>query len=102
MSEVPFIIALLAGLYAWTFFLTGKARIFWNVVMGIIALVVVGGEIAGTVMYGKTISRMYWEWSVDHVSTHWVVMGMMMCGWIALLWHLSAKVIDKMLEKKKE
>ena len=93
MSEIPFIVALLGGLVSWGFFLTGIARIMWLLTMSLIAGIVIAMEITGKVMFGKTISRLYWEWSVKHKSTHWLVMAIMLAGWLSLLWHLSAKVL---------
>lgn len=98
MNEVFFIVSLLGGLWAWAWFLTGKGRVFWLTTMGLIAAVVAGAEIVGRLTVGKTISRMYWDWSLAHTSTHWLVMGIMLFGWLSLLFHLSIKV----LKKKKE
>lgn len=95
MSEILFILSLLGGLWAWAFFLQGNARTFWLITMGLIALVVLGAEIVGKLTVGFTISNLYWQWSVQHVGTHWLVMAIMLAGWLSLLWHLSAKVISK-------
>lgn len=93
MSEVIFIISLLGGLWAWGWFLTGTARSMWLITMGLIALVVSIMEIVGKAIYGRTISRMYWDWSLRHKRTHWIVMAIMLVGWMSLLWHLSSKVL---------
>ena len=93
MNEVIFIVTLLGGLWAWAWFLTGKARIFWLSTMGIIALIVLAAERIGKVTIGHTISQLYWDWSLRHVTTHWLVMGIMLAGWLSLLYHLSSKVL---------
>lgn len=101
MGEVIFIIGMIAGLILPFALLTGRGRIFWLATMSTIGLVVVSAEIIGTVLYKKTISRMYWEWSLAHESTSWLVAAVLVIGWtLGLVLHLQWKVIKRHFEKK--
>lgn len=101
MGEVVFIISLIGGLILPFALLTGKGRIFWLSTMSTIGLVVVTAEILGIKIVGKTISRMYWEWSLAHETTSWIVAGILVAGWtFGLILHLQWKVIKRHFEKK--
>lgn len=105
MGEVFFIIGLIGLLILpFTFLIKDKkhsrARWFWTVTMSIIGLVVVGAEITGTVTNSLTISRMYWQWSLEHEGLSWVLSGLLLLGWLNLLVHLQWKVIKRRFEKK--
>lgn len=100
MGEVIFIISLIGGLIAPFAFLQGMGRIFWLSTMSTIGLVVVVAEILGKAFVGKTISRMYWEWSLAHETTSWIVAGVLVLGWtFGLILHLQWKVIKRRFEK---
>jgi hypothetical protein len=100
MGELIFIIGLIAGLILPFLLLTGWGRKFWVVLMSVIGLSVGVAEICGKIFIGKTISRMYWEWSLAHETTSWIVAIILICGWLNLIIHLQWKVIKKRLEKK--
>lgn len=100
MGEVIFIVGLIAGLIMPFALLTGWGRKYWMVTMTLIGSIVVGAELAGTMFVGKTISRMYWEWSLAHETTSWIVFGILLCGWLNLLIHLQWKVLRRRFEKK--
>lgn len=100
MGELIFIIGLIAGLILPFILLTGWGRKYWMILMSIIGLSVGGAEILGKVFVGKTISRMYWEWSLAHESTSWIVAFILLAGWINLLVHLQWKVIKRHFTKK--
>lgn len=100
MGELIFIIGLIAGLILPFLLLTGWGRKYWVVLMSVIGASVGGAEILGKIFVGKTISRMYWEWSLAHEFTSWIVSGILLAGWLNLLIHLQWKVIKKRLEKK--
>jgi len=101
MGEVIFIISLIGGLIAPFAFLNGWGRIFWLITMSTIGLVVVTAEVCGTMFLGKTISRMYWEWSLAHETTSWIVATVLVLGWtFGLILHLQWKVIKRRIEKK--
>lgn len=105
MGEVFFIIGLIGLLILpFTFLINdkkhAKARWFWTVTMSVIGLVVVGAEITGTFTNHLTISRMYWQWSLEHEGLSWVLSGLLLLGWLNLLLHLQWKVIKRHFEKK--
>lgn len=95
MGEVGFIVTLIGGLILPFALLTGWGRKYWIVTMSIIGAVVAGAEITGTIFLHKTISRMYWEWSLIHESTSWIVSGLILLGWLSLIVHLQWKVIKR-------
>lgn len=100
MGEVLFIVSLIAGLILPFLLLTGNGRKFWVGTMGIIGGVVCGAELIGKIFFDKTISRMYWEWSLAHESTSWIVAFIILCGWLSLIIHLQWKVIKRHLDNK--
>lgn len=99
MGELFFIIGLIAGLIMPFLLLTGWGRKFWVATMSCIGLCVVTAEILGKVYIGKTISRMYWEWSIQHEFTSWIVCIVLLAGWINLLVHLQWHVIKRRFKK---
>ena len=60
-------------------------------------------EVVNKVKYGKTLSKQFWEWSVDkdesqNYKNFWKVLtitGLMLAGWLMLLLHLLWKLIFK-------
>ena len=69
MGEVFFIISLIAFLILpFAIMLKGGKRgaIFWMATMSIIGLVVVSAEITGKITSDLTISRMFWNWSLEN------------------------------------
>jgi len=101
MGEVIFIIGLIAGLIMPFALLTGWGRKYWMVTMTLIGCIVGGAEICGKIFLNKTISRMYWEWSLLHETSSWIVAGVLALGWLNLLIHLQWKVIRRHFEKDK-
>lgn len=99
MTELFFIIGLIGGLILPFVLLTGWGRKYWLAVMSLIGCIVAGGEITGTVFLHKTISRMYWEWSLAHEKTSWIVVTVLAIGWLNLLIHLQWKVISRRFKK---
>lgn len=99
MAEIFFIIGLIAGLILPFALLTGWGRKYWMVLMSIIGLSVGGAEILGKAFLGKTISRMYWEWSLLHEGTSWILTAILLAGWLNLLIHLQWKVIARRFKK---
>lgn len=101
MSEVFFIIGLI-GLLILPFwiFLKGPGRVFWTVTMSLIGLIVVSAEVVGTLTHKLTISRMYWQWSLDNEWQSWIVFGLLLLGWLNLLIHLQWKVMKRRMDKK--
>lgn len=93
MGEIVFIISLIAGLILPFIFLTGRGRIFWLVTMSVIGLTVGGSELISKLTTGKTISKHFWEWSLLHPGTAWIVLGCLLLGWLSLLVHLAWKMI---------
>jgi len=92
MSEVIFILILIAGLIGWTFLLKGKARIYWLITMSTVGLTVAVMEIVSKLANDMTISQLYWRWSVDNVVLAYVSMGILLTGVLALVIHLLWKV----------
>ena len=41
---------------------------------------------------GKTISQKFWKLSQDTPWKAWVIVGSMILGWVALIWHLLEKI----------
>lgn len=103
MGEVFFIIGLIGFLILPFQIIRGNsfvakiARIFWTITMSVIGCVVVGAEIIGKVTQNLTISRMYWNWSLENEGWSWVVTGLLLIGWLNLLVHLQWKVIKRRL-----
>lgn len=95
MNELFFIIALIAGLILPFVFLQGRGRIFWLSTMSIIGLTVVSSEIVSKLTTGMTISQHFWQWSLKHESTAWIVLFMLFCGWMSLLIHLAWKILAR-------
>lgn len=101
MGEVFFIFSLIGGLILPFGFLRGWGRKMWIGTMSTIGLVVVTAEVIGVQVFGKTISRMYWEWSLENEALSWVVVGLLWCGWtFGLLLHLQWKVIKRRFDKR--
>lgn len=101
MGENIFIISLIGGLILPFALLNGWGRWFWITTMSVIGLVVVTAEIIGMQVVGKTISRMYWEWSLAHETTSWIVAIILVLGWtFGLVLHLQWKVIKRRLDKR--
>lgn len=101
MGEVFFIIGLVGGLVCWTLFLSGLARRYWFITMATIGATVGLMEGFTSLKYGATISQLYWHWSVRHVVTSWICMGMLIGGMIFLAVHLQWKVMFKRNYTKK-
>lgn len=100
MGEIIFIIGLIAGLIMPFILLTGWGRKYWVTLMSVIGASVGIAEILGKAFVGKTISRMYWEWSLLHETTSWIVVSILLIGWLNLLIHLQWKVVKRRLDKK--
>lgn len=100
MSEILFIISLIGGLILPFLLLTGWGRKFWVATMSIIGAVVCGAELIGMITLNKTISRMYWEWSLAHESTSWIVASLIFFGWMSLILHLQWRVLKRHFDKK--
>jgi hypothetical protein len=92
MSEVIFIIGLLAGLIGWTLLLKGVARLYWLITMGVIGATVGIMEVVAKCVEGRTISQLFWVWSVDNVVLAYVAMAMLIGGMMLLAIHLLWKV----------
>jgi uncharacterized membrane protein YraQ (UPF0718 family) len=99
VGEVFFIAGLIIGLIFPFALLTGWGRKYWIATMSAIGLVVVSAELAGKVFLNKTISRMYWEWSLEHELSSWIVAGILLAGWLNLLIHLQWKVLARRFKK---
>ena len=95
MGEVIFIIGLILGLVAPFLFLQGFGRILWLITMSTIGVVVGGMELISKLITGVTISRHFWNWSLVHPQSAWMVLGFLLIGWLILLIHLAWKMIFK-------
>jgi len=95
MGEVIFIIGLILGLIVPFLFLTGAGRWFWVGTMSLIGGIIGGSEIISTAVTGMTISRHFWNWSLAHPKTAWIVLGALALGWLNLLVHLAWKLLTK-------
>lgn len=42
---------------------------------------------------GKTVSQHFWAFSLINKKMAWAVLGCMLLAWLALLWHLAAKML---------
>ena len=97
-TEVIFIIILLVGLVAP--FLIFKLW-WWAIMMAIIAATVGITEGISKLVTGKTISHQFWAWSIAKDAAGkfinrwkaWLVLGSLQVAWLALLWHLAAKLL---------
>lgn len=96
MSEVIFGATLIGSLVGWTFILHKKLpKWLWFAAMFGCCAWVVGMEIFSKVIYGRTLSNFYWQWSLDHEAWSWVVAFLMLAGWLNLIVHLQWKVISR-------
>ena len=98
MGEVMFVVSLIAFLILPFALLWKKHRvgsIFWMLTMSVIGLVVVSAEITGKITNDLTISRMFWQWSLENPTQAWIVLGLLLIGWLSLLLHLAWKMIFK-------
>lgn len=68
----------IAGLYIWG----------WLSIC--VALLVIGFETFSIIKYGKTISRIFWEFKSQHPRTACAVFGAATIGWVLLGVHLLA------------
>jgi len=41
----------------------------------------------------RSVSQHFWEYSKQHKTGAWIVLGGMLIAWLALLWHLAAKLL---------
>lgn len=81
-------------------FLQGKGRLYWIITMAGCLGSVVFMEIFSKITTGITISQHFWQWSVQHEATAWLVLGMLQIGWLVLLHHLALKIINRHFKKK--
>jgi hypothetical protein len=93
MGEVLFILGMIGGLVLPFVFLTGKGRWYWLIMMTVIGLILGATEIIAVVDTGATISQHFWDWSVKHPTTAWIVLAMLFGGWMVLLVHLAWKLM---------
>lgn len=101
MGEAFFVIGLIGFLVLPFLFLTGKGRMFWIITMGTIGVWIGMMEIVAKYGGGdgNTISRYFWEWSLNHEGTAWLVIGLLQIGWLILLVHLIWKVLKRRFDK---
>ena len=52
-----------------------------------------GIEAISVLKTGQSVSQKFWEYSKEHKAGAWTVLGSMLVGWLALLWHLAAKLL---------
>ena len=101
MGEIFFIALTVGTLVGWSLFLKKTGRIYWLITMSLCMASVIGMEIFSTATTGITISRHYWNWSLDHEAQSWMVASIMLIGWINLIIHLQWKVIKRRFIEKK-
>lgn len=102
MGEVFFIISLIAFLILPFVIMWKKARVgslFWMITMSVIGVVVVTAEIVGKVTHNLTISRMFWNWSLENEFLAWTVLLLLLIGWLSLLLHLAWKMLMRRFKK---
>ena len=102
MGEVIFIISLILFLILPFALMWWKGRvgsIFWMTTMAVIGLVVITAEIIGKVTHDLTISRMFWNWSLENEVLAWIVIFLLAVGWTALLLHLAWKMLARRFNK---
>lgn len=100
LSQIIFVVLLLGGLMGAFLFLQGKGRIYWLITMGGCLSSVVLMEGISKITTGMTISQHFWQWSLNHEMTAWLVLGMLLIGWLVLLHHLALKIITRRFGKK--
>ena len=102
MGEVIFGVTLIAALVGWTGFLPWKSKgqLYWFITMMACTLAVVAMEIFSKITTDITISRHYWNWSLEHEGLSWLVALLMIAGWLNLIVHLQWKVIKRRFFKK--
>ena len=99
MSEILFIIIMCA---CWTLpFAVFIPQWFW--MMLAIDGVFAAFELWNKIHYGKTLSRQFWDWSVDKAGDGsyrnlWkviLIISLMLIGWVMLLIHLLWRVFKR-------
>ena len=101
MGEVLFIIGLIGFLVCPFILMRGKGRVFWLITMGTIGAWIGAMEIYARVIDPAhlTISRHFWYWSLEHEGMAWLLLGLLLIGWLILLVHLAWKMIKRRMEK---
>lgn len=93
MGEIFFIVSLVGFLVLPFLFLQGEGRIFWVITMSAIGAIVGISELLSKMITGLTISKHFWAWSLKHRRTAWIVLGLLLLGWLSLLIHLAWKML---------
>jgi len=93
MSGENLFLAMLAFLMIAPPFLAGLKT--WGWFMVCLVLLVLCFEGVSVAMYGKTISRMFWELNGAHPRTAWAVLMAWTGAYFGLVWHLGGKKIKQ-------
>jgi hypothetical protein len=89
-KEILFVVLMLGGLLA-PAAITGQWWLFSVfMVFGIIFGLIEWLAVAKTKM---SVSQHFWAYSKEHKVGAWCVLAGMLVAWLALLWHLAAKLI---------
>lgn len=101
MGEMLFIVSFVGLMIGWPFLIKNpKARWFWFYTMagcmvwfGIMEAVskFLGGD-------GKTLSKYFWEFSLEHPTKAAMALGLMLGAWLILLLHLAWKRLRKIIK----
>lgn len=97
MGELFFIASLIIFLVLPFVLMNGRGRVYWLITMGTIGFWIGAMELFSKFLGGDrhTISQYFWEYSLNHPTTAWIIIGMLLIGWLALLLHLAWKLITK-------
>jgi hypothetical protein len=93
MSGEHLFLGILAFLMIAPPFLAGLKT--WGWFMVTLVLLVLCTEGIAVAVWGKTISRMFWELNGAHPRTAWAVLIAWTGAYFGLVWHLGGKKIER-------
>lgn len=88
-SEIIFIVLLVGGLLV-PVALVGQWWLFAVFCVFFVCFGVV--EFLAVKFSNRSVSQKFWDWSKDNKGKALAVLGFMLVAWLALLWHLGAKI----------
>lgn len=98
ISEVAFVVALLGGLVAPSWYAASKYKRmrWWAWFFTAVALLTLGFEISGVTTIGQSISQVFWEYgSQESLVGAWVIVIGFILAMLVLAWHLMSGVYKR-------
>jgi len=95
LSEIVFIAAIVGFMIGPWFLMDGTPKVYWLSTFSIIVGVIIIAEALAFYTHGRTISQMFWAFSLENHHKAWAIIGMLGLSFIILLCHLAAKMINR-------